>query len=155
MRRGATVSLGQARAELLPGGGIEHRDLHAEIHVGHDATLARGGRQVARDRRHRPLPVLGALGGGLGRQAVTRQPSRPRPLGCDDHAEGEADGKARRAVRHDWTRSETVGGCELTFKVDGGKVMVGDESGKWATVTIADVKQSNGVIHVVDAVLLP
>ena len=52
-------------------------------------------------------------------------------------------------------KAKTVGGCELTFKVEGKKVMVGDESGHWATVTIADVKQSNGVIHVVDAVLLP
>jgi uncharacterized surface protein with fasciclin (FAS1) repeats len=30
-----------------------------------------------------------------------------------------------------------------------------DESGGTATVTIADVKQSNGVIHVIDGVLLP
>jgi len=34
-------------------------------------------------------------------------------------------------------------------------VMVSDESGGTATVTIADVMQSNGVIHVVDKVLLP
>ena len=34
-------------------------------------------------------------------------------------------------------------------------VTVTDESGNTAHVTIADVKQSNGVIHVIDAVLLP
>ncbi len=50
---------------------------------------------------------------------------------------------------------KTVGGCELTLKVDGDKVMVTDETGGTATVTIADVAQSNGVIHVVDKVLLP
>ncbi len=50
---------------------------------------------------------------------------------------------------------KTVGGCELTFKVDGKMVTVTDESGNTAHVTIADVKQSNGVIHVIDAVLLP
>jgi len=37
----------------------------------------------------------------------------------------------------------------------GGGVAVMDESGGTANVTIADVMQSNGVIHVVDKVLLP
>lgn len=50
---------------------------------------------------------------------------------------------------------KTVGGCELTAKVDGDKVTITDETGGVATVTIADVKQSNGVIHVIDKVLLP
>jgi uncharacterized surface protein with fasciclin (FAS1) repeats len=50
---------------------------------------------------------------------------------------------------------KTVGGCELAIKTDGGKVMITDEAGGTATVTIADVKQSNGVIHVIDKVLLP
>jgi uncharacterized surface protein with fasciclin (FAS1) repeats len=48
-----------------------------------------------------------------------------------------------------------VGGCELTLKAADGKVTVTDENGTVATVTIADVDQSNGVIHVVDKVLLP
>ena len=50
---------------------------------------------------------------------------------------------------------KTVGGCELTLKSDGGKITVWDENGNGATVTIADVEQSNGVIHVIDKVLLP
>ena len=50
---------------------------------------------------------------------------------------------------------KTVGGCELTLKVDGDKVTITDEAGGVATVTIADVAQSNGVIHVIDKVLLP
>ena len=50
---------------------------------------------------------------------------------------------------------KTVGGCELTLKVDGDKVTVTDEAGGVANVTIADVEQSNGVIHVIDKVLLP
>lgn len=49
----------------------------------------------------------------------------------------------------------TVGGCILTLKVTGGKVTVTDETGGVATVTIADVVQSNGVIHVINKVLLP
>ncbi|MEO8298042.1 MAG: fasciclin domain-containing protein [Burkholderiales bacterium] len=50
---------------------------------------------------------------------------------------------------------KTVSGGTLTAMTSGGKVMVMDESGGTATVTIADVYQSNGVIHVVDKVLLP
>ncbi len=50
---------------------------------------------------------------------------------------------------------KTVGGCELTAKADGGKITITDENGGVANVTIADVKQSNGVIHVIDKVLLP
>ena len=50
---------------------------------------------------------------------------------------------------------KTVGGCELSLKADGGKVTVTDENGNVAKVTIADVEQSNGVIHVIDKVLMP
>ncbi len=50
---------------------------------------------------------------------------------------------------------ETVGGCMLTFSVEDGMVKITDETGGVATVTIADVVQSNGVIHVIDTVLLP
>lgn len=48
-----------------------------------------------------------------------------------------------------------MGGCTLKGSVSDGMVMIEDEQGNAATVTIADVKQSNGVIHVIDAVLLP
>ena len=50
---------------------------------------------------------------------------------------------------------DTVGGCKLTLKSVDGKVTVTDENGTVANVTIADVLQSNGVIHVIDAVLTP
>jgi len=43
----------------------------------------------------------------------------------------------------------------LTATKSGGSILVGDESGGVAKVTIADVVQSNGVIHVVDKVMLP
>lgn len=49
----------------------------------------------------------------------------------------------------------TVGGCTLQAKMDGDTIILTDENGRDATVTIADVKQSNGVIHVIDRVLLP
>lgn len=50
---------------------------------------------------------------------------------------------------------KTVGGCEFTAMVEDGMVKIKDGQGNVATVTIADVKQSNGVIHVIDTVLLP
>ena len=50
---------------------------------------------------------------------------------------------------------KTVGGCEFTAMEKDGKIMIKDGQGNIANVTIADVKQSNGVIHVIDAVLLP
>lgn len=49
----------------------------------------------------------------------------------------------------------TAGGCKLWLSVMGDTVMIKDEAGGEAKVTIADVKQSNGVIHVIDKVLLP
>ena len=50
---------------------------------------------------------------------------------------------------------KTVGGCVFTAKMKGGKIEIVDGKGGIATVTIADVKQSNGVIHVINHVLLP
>ncbi len=49
----------------------------------------------------------------------------------------------------------TVGGCNFTVMYEGNKVMIKDGQGNVANVTIADVEQSNGVIHVIDTVLLP
>ncbi|MGQ0566414.1 MAG: fasciclin domain-containing protein [Gemmobacter sp.] len=50
---------------------------------------------------------------------------------------------------------KTVGGCEFTAMAKDGVIMIEDGQGGVASVTIADVKQSNGVIHVIDRVLLP
>jgi uncharacterized surface protein with fasciclin (FAS1) repeats len=50
---------------------------------------------------------------------------------------------------------KTVEGGTLTATMQDGKILLTDEKGGMATVTIADVNQSNGVIHVVDSVLLP
>jgi uncharacterized surface protein with fasciclin (FAS1) repeats len=48
-----------------------------------------------------------------------------------------------------------VSGNKLVASMKNGKITLTDESGGTAVVSIADVKQSNGVIHVVDHVLLP
>jgi len=50
---------------------------------------------------------------------------------------------------------KTVAGGSLTASMMGNKLVLKDESGGTSTVTIKDVNQSNGVIHVVDHVLLP
>jgi uncharacterized surface protein with fasciclin (FAS1) repeats len=49
----------------------------------------------------------------------------------------------------------TVSGDALTLRMDGDKLTILDESGNTATVTQADVMQSNGVVHVIDTVLIP
>ncbi|MEL7229856.1 MAG: fasciclin domain-containing protein [Pseudomonadota bacterium] len=56
---------------------------------------------------------------------------------------------------HGYTNITTVSGDTITARVDGKGVYIFDESGGVSRVTIADVKQSNGVIHVVDNVLVP
>jgi len=50
---------------------------------------------------------------------------------------------------------ETVSGDTLTAILTDGKLMVRDENGGLSSVAIADIKKSNGVVHVMDSVLLP
>jgi uncharacterized surface protein with fasciclin (FAS1) repeats len=59
-----------------------------------------------------------------------------------------ADGKGKADIK-------TVAGSTLTATTTGGVVLITDTNGNTAIVTIADVQQSNGVIHVVDSVLVP
>ncbi len=49
----------------------------------------------------------------------------------------------------------TVEGAALTASLVGGNVVITDTAGGAATVTTADLSQSNGVIHVIDTVLIP
>jgi len=49
----------------------------------------------------------------------------------------------------------TVSGGKLTASMDMGKVKLTDESGNSAFVTAADLKGTNGVVHVIDGVVLP
>jgi uncharacterized surface protein with fasciclin (FAS1) repeats len=50
---------------------------------------------------------------------------------------------------------KTVEGENLYITMKGKKLMVTDENGGMAMITISDVNQSNGVIHVINKVLLP
>ena len=53
------------------------------------------------------------------------------------------------------TLVQTVGGGTLTATKEGGKVVLSDASGGKATIVEGDQKRSNGVIHYVDAILMP
>ncbi len=50
---------------------------------------------------------------------------------------------------------KTVDGQELTASMSGDKILLTAAGGNKATVTASDLDQSNGVVHIVDAVLLP
>jgi uncharacterized surface protein with fasciclin (FAS1) repeats len=51
---------------------------------------------------------------------------------------------------------QTAQGGTLTLMLEGGsRVVVEDANGNVATVTVADVMQSNGIVHVIDTVLIP
>jgi len=63
--------------------------------------------------------------------------------------------KAARASEDGFYNFNAVSGDALSAQVRGANVYIYDESGNAALVTVADVNQSNGVIHVIDKVLLP
>ncbi|MEW4448483.1 fasciclin domain-containing protein [Qipengyuania sp. JC766] len=49
----------------------------------------------------------------------------------------------------------TVSGGNLTFRKQGNNIVVMGQNGSMGTVTQANVRQSNGVVHVIDGVLMP
>lgn len=57
---------------------------------------------------------------------------------------------AAEAIKLDGKSAATVNGAEIAIKVVDGKVMIND-----ATVIVADVMASNGVIHAIDTVIMP
>ena len=64
-------------------------------------------------------------------------------------------GKLEASDLTDGKKLKTVEGEELTVKKQDGKVWIVDAKGGTSMVTISNVNQSNGVIHVVDTVLMP
>ncbi len=56
---------------------------------------------------------------------------------------------------HGTATLKTVQGEDLTLKMDGSNLVITDAKGGTATVTTANVYQSNGVVHVIDSVLMP
>ena len=73
--------------------------------------------------------------------------------------QGETDAQALtqaiEAAGEDGYKLTTVNGAELTAMMDGENVVLVDAAGNRATVTSTDVDASNGVIHVIDTVLMP
>ena len=71
---------------------------------------------------------------------------------------GNADSRSiMKAIKAGGGKAEfkTVAGGTLTASMEGKSLVLTDEKGGRSMVTIADVRQSNGVIHVVDTVVLP
>ena len=71
-------------------------------------------------------------------------------------------GKIDSNMLMDWIKknggsytAKTVQGGELKFWMKGKNLMITDEKGDMAKITIKDVYQKNGVIHVIDTVLMP
>ena len=64
-------------------------------------------------------------------------------------------GKLEASSLTDGKKLKTAEGEELTVKHQDGKVWIVDAKGGTSMVTISNVNQSNGVIHVVDTVLMP
>lgn len=84
-----------------------------------------------------------ALGGILTYHAVSGE-----VMAADLVAAIEAAGDAGHAIT-------TVNGATLTATLDGGNVVLTDAAGNTATVTATDIDASNGVVHVIDTVLMP
>src|SRR6185503_4775999 len=68
---------------------------------------------------------------------------------------GKLDSKGLDAAIKAGGELKTVAGGKLWVSKKAGKYMLKDENGGWATITIKNVYQSNGVIHVIDHVVLP
>lgn len=71
---------------------------------------------------------------------------------------GNMDSKAiAKAIKKGKGKAEltTVAGGKLWASMDGKTLVLTDEKGGMSRVTIADVRQSNGVIHVIDTIVMP
>ena len=62
---------------------------------------------------------------------------------------------AADVAKMDGQKVKTVQGAELTVEVSGDKVVLVDAAGNRVNVIKTDITASNGVIHVIDAVLIP
>jgi uncharacterized surface protein with fasciclin (FAS1) repeats len=69
-------------------------------------------------------------------------------LGSREIAKAVKDGHGKAELN-------TVSGGKLWISMQGKDIILTDEKGGTAKVTISNVYQSNGVIHVIDSVLLP
>ena len=82
---------------------------------------------------------------------LDQDPHLPRRRRQDQLQRDRGDDQGGRRQVHAQDRP----GRRLTATMSGGKIMLTDAKGGMATITTADVFQSNGVIHVIDTVLMP
>ena len=71
---------------------------------------------------------------------------------------GNVDSKAiAKAIKKGKGKAtfKTVSGDNLTAMMEGNNLVLTDEKGGKSMVTVADLKQSNGVVHVIDSVVIP
>lgn len=72
---------------------------------------------------------------------------------------GKLDGasirKKLKAEKSGTLTLTTLAGSKLMLMANGSNLMLKDENGAMANITVADVMQSNGVIHVIDSVVTP
>lgn len=71
---------------------------------------------------------------------------------------GNVDSKAiAKAIKKGKGKAsfKTVSGDTLTAMMEGSSLILTDEKGGKSIVTVADLKQSNGIVHVIDSVVLP
>ena len=110
------------------------------------------------------LIAVGRLRRGPEADLFARYAARLRPgLALTEIAEGGGgDIEARRRegqailAGNGTAHLKTLAGGELTLMMNGPtNIIVQDAKGQIADITIADVNQANGVIHVIDRVLLP
>jgi uncharacterized surface protein with fasciclin (FAS1) repeats len=114
-----------------------------------------------------PFTVFAPTNEAFGKLPKDTVPNLLKPESKDDLAKiltyhvvagkiSAADLMAKIAAGGGEFKAKTVQGEELTFKMEGEHVVIiGGKADNKAEVTIADVFQSNGVIHVIDTVLLP
>lgn len=78
-------------------------------------------------------------------------------LECHVGAGNEMSGAIEKMIKKDGGTAmiKTLGGCTLDAMTKDGHLYLKDQNGDTAEVTIDDLKQSNGVIHVIDTVMLP
>jgi uncharacterized surface protein with fasciclin (FAS1) repeats len=93
-------------------------------------------------------------------ESIFRRVNRSEPvklLACHIVAEGDLAGRSLRSgLKPDGPVTlKTLGGCALTLELKGTAILVTDESGNQGKILEADILQANGMIQLIDRVLVP
>jgi len=143
-------------ADGLAGNSADSKFVAAAKSVGLDKTLAGPGPYtvlVPDDAAFGKLPAgtLDALSKPDSRAQLTGVLTYhilPGTILAADIAKAIDNGKGKAVLA-------TMGGATLTATKDGDKIVLADAAGTKATITGADDKRSNGIVHQIDSVLMP